>query len=288
MLWVLAAVLLSINAAAFVEANRYFKQDGFRLNFWRTLVATVLLLPTLPFLHWPKPGLFYPMAVLTGVVIIISTTVRFNLAAKQNGRVTTLWQPLAVLVSFALWIASDTASFHQFTQNPLQTALILLCFAITFGGMFLIRQNDASWKAFVIVAPLGLLHGVADTLAKHALVGIDMIYTGYTYVFISFLTSTVCSAFLLAWRRNNRALCPPGMLRAAGVLGILGLIGFYVWLLALSLAPSPAYVTMISMLTPVWLLIYHKLSGYKDDANPWAGLVMLTAAAGLVAVTQLW
>ena len=281
--WAFFAFALSFTMAFFSESNRHFKLDGFRLNFWRMCMALVILTPITFYIDWPAPSLFYPVAVLAGVVMVISHALRFNMAAKHNGRVATLYMPVQAFLAFFLWVLTDSNSLAQYLEHPIQALVVLAClFAVT-GAMFTIRQNDASWQAFLTVAPIGVMFAVMDVLAKTVLMDIDVMRSGVAYILVATSSAVVVSAAFLSMRRHRwRSMTPPGMFKAASVLSVTGLIGFFCFINAVSRAPNPGYVAAVVMLAPVWLMIYHKLTGVKDDASPLSGLIMIIAAIVLV------
>ncbi len=71
------------------------------------------------------------------------------------------------------------------------------------------------------------------------------------------------------------------------------LVAFF-WLLhmpakyyGISLVENPAYVTVIALTAPFWILLAYKLIGHKEDSDVWSGLGIVFCAMLLVAFTQL-
>jgi hypothetical protein len=288
MTWVVLALILSLTAAVVAEANRYFKMDGVRLNFWRTSVGAALLLPTVFIIDWPAPSLYYAGALLAGIVMAVSTTVRMNLSSKKMGRVATLFMPVEAIVGFLLWMIVDATFRAQLFSMPVKLAVILICFALFSFSLAMMRRNDASWAAFVTVAPLGILHALNGIFSKYLLTE-EVTQTATAvllYVFIAQISAAVCSGCFVASQVSRRKpLCPPGMMRAAMVYGTFGLVGILSFFAAVKEAPNPGYVVALAMLAPVWIMLWHKLRGTRDEGSPAAGLVMVLAAVLLVLVT---
>lgn len=286
MTWLVYAVLISFTAAAFSEANRIFKMDGFRLNFWRSLVAVVLVFPATLFVEWPMFGWFYAAVLFNGIALIIASTLKFNAAAKHNGRVASLFMPVKVFFAFFLWLAISKQALADQMANPWQFAGIMGTFVLAAGALFLMRRNDVGWQAFLYVAPVGVLFAVTDVVVKLLSEGQDPLEMSVIYVFLSFLVAMVLSGLFLIVRHSpDKELLPPKMFRAAFIIGILGAVTFTLFLLGVIHAPNPAYVTAVAMLSPVWLMFYHKLRGIKDDASPFAGFLLVASAITLAVLT---
>lgn len=285
-MWVIFAIILSTIMAACAEANRYFQMDGFRLNFWRVVVMTGLLLPVCLVAPWPEPSLFYVAAVFTGVVVAISPTIRLSLSARKMGRVSTLFMPVEALVGFMLWMLVDPNMRETLLSKPLTLGLVLLSFIIISGALATIRRNDAGWTAFLIVAPLGVLHALSGVLFKFSVVDSHIVGNILIYILVANMVAIIlCTSFLAMQKDIQQSLCPPGMMRAALFYGVLGVMGQFFFFSATSLAPNPGYVVAIVMLAPAWILLYKKIRKLPDDASPIAGMIMVAGAILLVLVT---
>ena len=289
MSWVLLAFGFSFINAAFNMANRWFRMDGLRLNFWRMGLTVAALTPVMFILPWPQPSLFYPAAVLLGVGTLFSQKIRFNLAAQHNGRVAVMFIPVTVVVSFVLWALAEPTVLQDYMNQPLKVLGIFACLAVVMGAMLSLRRNDLGWRLFLVVAPLGVLHALMDVFNKLALESTGTWLSALVFIYVAMFAGFLLAGALLyqAGQHPDAPLRPPGMLRAASIMAALGLVGYFRVLNAVRMAPSPAYVSAVAMLSPVWMMVVHKLLGVRDDASPLAGLVMLLGALGLVMITQI-
>ena len=281
--WITYSILLSVAIAAFAEANRYFQMDGFRLNFWRTVLMAAMLTPAAVLVEWPAPSMFYVAAVFTGLTRTISPAIRLSLSAKKMGRVTTLYMPVDAMSGFLIWLMLDEGLRESLLAKPVTLVLMGFSFALITGALGSLRQNDAGWKAFLIVAPLGVLHALSGSLAKYGMLEYrDMFEIVLLYVFFSHTVAAVLGACFLVARPQARPWCPTGMIRAALVVSFIGLAAQLSFFLALNAAPSPGYVVAVTMLAPVWIMLYYRSRGWPDEANPYAGLTMVAGAMMLV------
>lgn len=286
-MWVIAALANSLLSANNAEINRRYQQEGFRLNMWRTLFAALWWAPLAVLQDWPNDPAFYGAAVFGGISIIVGNVITNNLAAQHNGRVAIIHMPLKAIMVFIVWAILDDHARQHILDNPLVTLAVFLCLGTMVLSMDFMRRNDASWHALIQVLPIVVLYSIGDVLTRITMPADVLSDRIVVYLFIVTAVSAGVSGLLLPWRpRPNLPLYTPKLMRAAGEAAISSTINHIVFLIALSHAPNPAYVSMVGLLAPVWLLVYHRLKGVPDNANPWAGTVLVLAAIIMVWVTH--
>lgn len=288
MVWLLAALGNSIFAAGNAEINRYYKQEAFRLNMWRTLLASLVWFPLALLEDWPYDPLFYSTAVLGGLVVLIGNVVLNDLAAKHNGRVAVLHIPLKAVIVFAVWPLIDDGAWEHITnEQPWQLLVGGIFFGIMVLAMNSMRRNDASWGALKMLAPVILLYSLSDILARLELPADELQSRLVIYLFIMMSVSGVFSLLILPWRpKPELPVLNKRLLQAAGWAALVSVLNHVCFFIALSTAPSPAYVSMIALLAPAWLFVYHRMAGIADNASPWASMVLVLGSIGLLLVMR--
>lgn len=284
----LAALGNSLLSAANAEVNRKFQQEPFRLNMVRTGLAALMWLPLVLIQTWPTGQEFYVAAMFSGLVITYGNIVLNGLSAKLNGRVAVLHIPMKAMVIFAVWPLVDHDAWVHITQEqPWQMATGLMFFAIMVASINAMRKNDASWAAMKSLGPVIVFYTAADIVARLQLQNSpDFSSKLIVYIFISMLVSTVFSAMMLPWRPHpERPILNHKLMQAAGWAAIITMFNHVCFFMGLALAPNPAYVSMIALLAPMWLLVYHRVMGIPDNASPWAGAILVLASIGFLMVT---
>lgn len=286
--WVFAALGNSILAAASAEINRKFKQEPYRLNMVRTAIAALIWLPIVLVQDvWPQDETFYIAALFSGLVITFGNIVLNDLSARMNGRVAVLNIPLKAMAIFAVWPFIDNAAWVHITQEqPWQVSVGLVFFGIMVAAINAMRQNDASWSALRALAPVIVFYTAADIVARLQLQGPGFGNRLIVYVFLSMLVSAVFSALMLPWRPHpEKPLISQKLFKAAGWAAVVTMMNHMCFFIGLTLAPNPAYVSMIALLAPMWLLVYHRWADIPDNASPWAGAILVLASIGFLMVT---
>lgn len=282
-LWLPLALMTSLISAQNVEMNRRAKQEGFRLNMWRTGFAACFWLVVASFFPWPRDGFFYAAAMFGGIAMIIGFTIQNDLAAKHNGRVAVLYMPLKAVAVFLVWAIISPHAREHILAKPLVAVGVLACLATMVGALAEFRKHDVSWQSLKAILPIVAVYGAGDILTRMNIHPSEVVERLPVFFCVGTLTSTFVSLMLWPWRPKpeissfNRKLLKDGAKASVASMVNQGL-----FVVALVLAPSPAYASMILLLSPVWLLVYHRVVGLPDDANPIAGTVIVMAAVALM------
>ena len=286
-LWLLLALVSSGLTAQNVEMNRKARQEGFRLNFWRMLIAAAFWLPLSLLEQWPMEWAFYGAAMFGGVAMIIGFTIQNELANKHNGRVAILHGPLKAVFVFVLWAMIDPVARAHVLAAPLVTLGVVGCLGTMVLALAQFRRNDVSWNSFRAVLPIVVLYGMGDILARLAIT--PDVLQDRLVVFLFVVAATSCTVSLLIWPWRPKPELPmvdKKLMKDAFRAALGGMANQVCFFMALVLGPSPAYVSMVVLLAPVWLLVYHRWAGIKDDANPVAGTLLVFAAVVLMVLVS--
>lgn len=284
--WMLLALAAAVVLAVQVEANRHFNCDGLRLNFWRAIFTSALFLPLSFFVEWPSDPLIYALAVLNGVGGVFTCALLFNLAARRQSRVSSLYSPLATLTSLLLWVAISSDEQQRILMHPLAGLMVVFALGLAAVGLSRFRANDISWGAFIAVLPVGLFYGLTDVLSRVVLSGYDMIPVIIVFGFVTSLINVAVNAAALSYKRLPHS-ADKQLLRAAGALALTSLMFMLTLTPALLLAPSPAYPGFFLMTMPVMLLVYHRINHVSDDAD-WRAALLIVAGAVIASLQGIW
>lgn len=283
-LWLISALVSSMLSAQNVEMNRRAKQEGFRLNLWRMGLSALFWFPLAMLQPWPHDPLFYVAAIFGGLVLIVGFTIQTDLAVKHNGRVAIVYMPLKAILVFLVWMLVSVHAREHLIEHPLRGLGVLVCLGIMVAALFSFRKHDVSWSSFKAVLPIVVLYGAADILTKSIISPAQLGQELIVFLFVISAASAGVSCLLLPWRPQPQLpLVTPMLIRHGGWAAFGSTLNQVCFFIALILGPSPAYVSMVALLAPVWLLVFHRLSGIKDDASPVAGTVLVGAAILLMA-----
>jgi len=287
MLWVFYALLHSLFRAAYAETNRVFRANPWHLAFWQAVFACAVLLPLIPVMAWPLDGRFYFAAVVVALIITVGTLIQLTLASRQSGRVSSIYMPLEAIAAFLIWIAAMPVVYYYHADNLGVTLAVLGAFVLATIGILKIRSQDITLQTFSIVAPIGITYAVAGVVTKLVMPEQDVLPAAMAFVLINYLVAVfVLGLVLVVKKKISKEMTNRRLIRAGVITGIFTTIAYTTFVGSVALAPNPGYVSLIAMLLPVWMIVFHKLVGAEDTSHRGAALMLVGAVALLIAAVH--
>ena len=288
MSWALLALLAGITNCIQIEINRHFKHDGFELNAYRAMISSLLLLPFISFMEWPSDPRYYLAVFLGAAISVVGMMVQYNLAAKKNGRVANLHQPISIFLTFCMWLMLDHDQLNFLTSHPVNLAGILLSFTLLFVSIQFVRRNDAGWRALMAILPVGVLYAFLGVITKLVLdKGITLLPISLGFVLLcNALMALISFPVVFSKKIKSRPVLNKAILKPAFFVSAFHTIGWVLINISTILTSNAAYPFAITALSPLWFMLYYKLRGIRDDASPYAGGLMFVAAIILVFVSK--
>lgn len=287
--WALYALLHSLSRAFFVETNRVYKIDSWHLTFLQAVFGFFVLLPLFPFMHWPMDGRFYFAALIVSLITAVGYMIQLGLAAQKTGRVSGMYMPLEAVAATIIWVLVMPDAFSLHTHNLLMSAGVVVAMVLTALGMMKIRGSDISWNTFLVVAPVGVTYALAGIATKIVMPDVMIIPTVLTYSFVSFsVMALVLGLTMLLKKKVTRELVSKQTLKGGLLTGAFSVVASLSFVASVAMAPNPGYTSMLAMLLPVWLFVFHKALGIEDRANPWAAALLCGGVILLIVVTSFF
>lgn len=288
LMWLPAAVGNSILSGAQAEINRRYKQEPFRMNMWRTFLAALFWMPFALIQPWPTDTMFYSAAAFCGFSMVIGNNIMNELSARHNGRVAVLHMPVKAFIVLVAWAFITPSEWYHLTHEDLwQQAAALMFFGIMVAAMNAMRSNDASWGALKALVPVIFIYAASDIAARLVLTPTNLTSLLIVYMFIASSVSAVFSLMMIPWRpKPDLPLADRNLVEAGGLAALITVMNHTCFFIGLALAPNPAYVSMVALLAPAWLFVYHRVFNIPDHASPWASMVLVMGSIGLLIVLQ--
>jgi hypothetical protein len=283
MLWALYGLLHSLLRAAFAETNRAYKIDGRQLAFGQALAGLLFLVPFIPLMTWPSDPHFYRAAVGVALIFSLGNLLHLNLSAQKAGRVSSIYMPLEALAATLIWIAVTPALIYEHQNNMLMTISVVVAFFLSTIGLVKIRPQDINLRAFLLVAPLGLTYAVAGTVTKTVMSSSSVFPDALAYALISFSVMTVVTGLGIFIQGAGFPDMRSGpVIKASLLTGLVSACAYTAFVVSVALAPNPGYTSMLAMLLPVWLLVWHGIIRVKDRASGMAAMLIVIGSCLLM------
>ncbi|GEM_PF-1064236 len=294
MLWVVFTLFSSWMYCIQSELNKRFKINGFKLNTLRALFSACMMVPLIPFMEWPQVPAYYLVIILEGAISAVGMMVQYNLAARHNGRIANLHQPISIMLTFVFWLIWDQSQRLLLIENPDKAIGILIAFVIFISSLQFIRKNDIGLQILMSVIPVAVLYALMSVIGKIAMEsGETLLPIALNFVFLSNISMFLISLPVFLSQRMNRPKrnitlfkIDGHLFKAASSIAFFHTFSWVLISLAIILTPNPAYPGFIGGLAPVWFMIYYKIRKIDDDSNPIAGLFLSLASLILIFVLQ--
>lgn len=255
---------------------------------WMKIVAVCVAAPVLYRTGLPNAPMFYAYTAAAAIIWCINDLIYFRNVTKHGAALLARLAPLGVILSFIAWFFIKPGLFDKYMHDPVRFILIGLTLTGAALSAFAVRRCPFSWNAlkaiwfviFAIVAGTFLVKEAVD-IAPHTQ-GV------FGYIGIEAALMLCFYAVYFHFREKNAVAAifsKRGVLTGLIVGGFMA-SGIILRTYAQQRVDHPAYVSLISMLDVVWLMVLARLSGWKDQSNKGAGLGLVLAAA-MLAILKL-
>lgn len=283
MAWILFSLLSALATACVGLVNQYTKLDGLLLTVWVKAFLFLLLLPSIFWLNLPEDHLFYIFVILSAVISLWCDKVFFDMSSKFGGGVVSRLTPLYVLPLFLIWLViKPNLLFDYFSNFYVGIGIILsLVGAIYFSSQM--RHCVISYAALKAAIPMIFGYAVTSVLGKLAMDHSELHEGVYGYIVLeSFFMCLI--GFPVMIKKSGKGKFPivtKPILKGAFYISVAMSVSLISQNYAYALMYDPTFPAAIMMTSPLFILLFYRLVGHKEDVNVWAGL------GGVVAVTFL-
>lgn len=295
-IWVFFAILAALAQAGTFLLNEYFKVRSIHLLFWMRLFNALMLLPAAFFIPWPSEPIFYILVLMTSIMFAYNDVMYFGLVAKVGAGVVSRIQPLEVGLTFVLWVVISPWLITSYMEEPLRALGIV---AALFGSIYFslrLRRCKISQDTFRFLLPAICIGGVGIVISSTAMQHSDYVSGVFWYAFLQSILGVIIYTVVFRIPALSDKVVHLGTSAAltdkrviiAGLCMALG------WLIhtpskyfAISSVENPAYVTVIGLTGPFWILLIYKLIRRREEADVISGLGIVVCAILLVIFTQL-
>lgn len=294
-MWILTSILAALGAAGMVLTGEWARIRAMHLMFWLRVFAVAALSPGVFFIPWPDEPAFYVIILLTALMMVYADVVNFGLAAVNGAGVVSRIGPLSVGLTFVLWVVITPSLLINYAQSPLRGAGILL--AITGAVLFSLRLKNCalSWHTMKNMALPIFLSALAVIFGKICMDLTTPLSGIFYYIFLQGVGMIVIYTILFALpsvggrlpRFDMESQLFSKKVMIAGLLAasfhLLHMVSKYY---AFDVVSNPAYVTMIGLSMPLFILLAYFVRGQKEEADILSGLGVVASILLLVISTR--
>jgi len=192
--------------------------------------------------------------------------------------------PYSLWGVFFVWMALSASYRESFFADPVMAAGIVIALLLAAVGSSFIRKCTLSKDAFIFFFPVLLCSIAVDILNKTAMDSSSVLGGIIMYAWLQgVIISVVCLLKQCAVHKKPiSSLFEKRVLYAGGLIGLGFILANIFKNTAMTFTVNPAYVTAIVLISPIWTSLFYRLKGAKEQANEWAGLLVVASSIMLV------
>lgn len=285
--WWSLALFISLGSCVFLNLNKKHQLEGLRARGWSTLIAFLILSPSLFLVEFPKEPAFYLCAFIGGTLMSFVGEIYFNLSAKYGGPVVSLARPISIIFAFFVWTAIAPSETIEMLSRPVVLLGVLASFALAIWGQIrMVKDNVNVKRALKFLIAAAFLGGLTAPVVKYGMSFTWEFSHVFLWSFFFHLSGSVMCFCRHALKRNNQPMYSKEFMRFGITLGPYHASFGPMFSYALLLAPNPAFVGLLGMLSTVWLMLYYKVRGQDSHVRPRSVAMLLSAAVILIVATK--
>lgn len=296
--WALFALFAAGFSAIFYLINQYLKQPGYLLVFWMRVAVVVALTPVMTMFAWPTDPRFYICVALTVVFSTYADIRSFDVVARYGGGVVSRLQPLIVWGAFAVWFLFDPFQLGRYTADPVRAAGIIGALVGCVYFAMRMHRSPLNRAAFYEMLPALLAYVLTTVLNKYALMHGPLNGAVYGYMYVQSALAVLCAGGYAFYRLRQplpvKPVEPPVLtVPAWSALPLAVVLAASAWIChmiyknyAMVFTANPSYVAAIGLTAPVYIALFYKAIGHKENEETLSGYGILACALVLVLFTM--
>jgi hypothetical protein len=287
--WVLLSVASAGFSAVLYLAAQHYRQPGDYLVFWSRVAILLIMATFMREIAPPTDPRFYLAVFGTAVCAVLADVRTFDVAAKYGAGVVSRVQPFVVWGSFFLWFLFDPKLFGEYARHPGNTALILLAL----GGCVWFANHQSKCRitkqALKEMMPALLGYCITVVFSKYAMEHGPLAGAAFGYMFWQSALAVPMLGGIISWRHRKdpdapqwrtRKMAAAALVTGAAWVALMALKNY-----AMAFTPNPSYQTAMSLTTPLFVMLYYRATGHKEEADVRAGMGVVACAILLALVT---
>jgi len=288
--WAGLSLGAALTAAIVPVMHEKIRAERLSMMFWLRMVMLLIALPVLVFTGLPGNPTFYAATFVTAFIWCYADLSSIRASEEFGAAVITRLIPLNVLVTFFMWIALDPGTLSDYLQEPLRAAGILAATAAAVFFAMRLQKGPVTREHLRALGPVILMSGMGVVYAKIALDSAVSMHSGvFSYMALQALLMIVIFGVLEAvWNPVPRAVFAGRVAMTSGFLiGINTVVHMIFKSYGYQLVENPAYISVVVLTTPVWVMLYYRLVQKQPVGDMKAAFLMVLSIVALLGFVSL-
>lgn len=289
MTWFFLAIAMAIGTAGIRVVNQTYRINGLYLVVFSRFILLMATLPLALAWPWPESPYFYLSTLATVPLVFYLDQRVFNLCAEFGGGPVSRLEPMNHVLTFLIWGLAQMMIVGFSFDAPIRTAIIFASIAGCCLFAFEMRRGEISAQVLKSMVPVIFVMTVTVIFSKLAMDFTDRPGDVAIYIFLQSVLLCLVGAgyFTLGRKWPKPKDLTPSFYKAIGLVAIFALVHMGFKSSAFRVVDNPAYVTVLDLTAPLWILLYNRLSHYPDNIKVLPGLGIVVCVAVLLLATNL-
>lgn len=285
-IWITLGILAAIVSSGIPLVQEKHKGNPFAVAIWVKIGVALLTLPFVVYLGLPDNPRFYIFAGISAAIWSISDVIYYRSVSEVGAGVISRVLPSAAILSFVVWFMINPDQLHKYLENPVQGGLIFLIIIAASLFAMLMKKCPVSWRGLQLVWFVLFAAAIGPLVEKLSLGDTPKLQTPFAMTFIqAVMMLGFWGVFAVVKRPITRdVFMLPSSWKTGLMIGCFMAVVLCARFAALQYVEHPAFLSVILFTDSLWILLYYRLTGRKEDSKIWAGLGIVGCAAALVLV----
>ena len=270
--------------------NQRYKLDGHLISAMRGVFVGIAYLPFLFFVKTPHSVSFWVMVLAEGALSAFFNARLCASSARFGAASTSVINVLSIGFGMLLWWIVDTARFFELVCAPLRIAGVGASVAVFVFGFAKLTRGAGEGKidraGVLFMLPAVVVFSVMLVIRKEIMDAGDFWAGAVCYGGVSIFLSGLINLCVFAASNTRAEFCKklssPDVLEAGIFMALASGCTILFGNLSSWRIPSPAYLSALSLLSPLFIFAYEKYCGRPVRFSLFSAVLMFAGLGGLL------
>jgi len=286
LIWITLGIVAAIVSSGIPLVQEKHKGNPFAVAIWVKIGVALLTLPLVLYFGLPDTPRFYIFAGLSAAIWSISDVIYYRSVSEVGAGVISRVLPSAAILTFLVWFMINPDQLQKYLDNPIQGGLIFLIIVAASLLAMLMKKCPVSWRGLQLVWFVLLAAAIGPLVEKICMGDTPKMKMPFAMVFVqAVMMLGFWAVYTLVKKPITREVFVlPTSWKTGLLISIFMTVALCARFSALQYVENPAFLSVILFTDSLWILLYYRLIGRKDDSKIWVGLGIVGCAAALVLV----
>ncbi len=268
--------------------NQRYRLDGHLISGMRGVGVGILFFPAVFFVEFPKSPLFWGLVLLEAFILTFYNARIYAAAARYGAGSTSRINVLSIAFGLVFWWILDSQRFFRLWADQFAFWGILVSLIVVGAGFYLMHKSSSADRpgelAFMMPAVVVLAGMMINRkeIMEHAEFFSAAVYYCTAAIFLSGVFNLIVYGLKNSFADLKDRLGEIGIVEVGVFMALASSGTIFFGNMSSLYVPDPAYISALTLTTPVWVMAINRFFGIKDSVSPVSVAVMFLGLAFLL------